>query len=206
MRVTSSALAILALVATLAMARPVQAQVVSYSGNLEKFGSPVDNGFVIAGTFKPGFDVNNYNYVYGIDSFGNMETPKYAQAVSDGNFIPIGAGTLSSLGAFSGSGTGSVGSGHQVWLFAFPQANPDAGTEAVLATNPSWMTGAGVLTISGSDATTFKFGILSGNALQVLGLPVPEPSSIALAVSVFVATLHRRRRCSALGRFSGDCR
>jgi hypothetical protein len=180
--------------------QPVAAQVVNYSGTVvDPFASfaPVANGFVIAGTFKPTFDPYQYSCVYGSDAFCNMDSTRYSQAVADGNFIPIGAGTATlSDGSFSTSGSNLQGPGQQLWLFGFSYADPDLSNDMVLASSPSWITSASPLEINTSDATLFVFGSPFGTAIALNGgLPVPEPNIALLGgVAACVASMARRKR------------
>src|SRR5688572_17685339 len=80
-----------------------KAATVNYSGVLTEApfpNGPLNDNFVIAGTFAPGFQVSQYKFAYG-DPSGNLYNDHYAYAVADGNFRPIGPGTLAnSQGAF----------------------------------------------------------------------------------------------------------
>lgn len=197
MRQTRTALLVLGVAAgMLGYHQFAAAEVVSYNGDLTLNGGPVPNGFVIAGTFAPTFDPHNYKYVYG-DSWGNLLSSQYSQAVSDGNFRPIGSGTTTFLdGAFAGSGFNSTGAGHPIYLFAFDHPNPDLAENFALATSPSWITGGATLSISGADASAFVFGLKAGSTIELNGLPFPEPSSFALVATLVCVLAPRLRRKS----------
>lgn len=185
--------AVLALVlASLGSSRPVAAQFVTYSGALSLSGAPVANGFVIAGTFAPTFDPFSYKYVYG-DAFGNLLSSEYSRAVADGAFRPIGGGDTSSFdGTFSGVGLNTQGAGLAVYLFAFDHPDPDLAANFALASAAGWITGGGSgLTLAAADASIFVFGQKAGSTIQLNVLPLPEPTSLSLAV--LAAAVWRRR-------------
>lgn len=173
----------------------VQAQMVSYNGGVTQNGAPVANGFVIAGTFAPGFDVDSYKYVYGDESGNLLGLPHYSQAVADGNFRPIGDGALTLPdGSFAGSGSNETGVGRLVYLFAFDKPNPADSWFFAMATNPAWVTGSdSFLNISADEATQFPFGEKFGATLGLQIMPFPEPSSLSLAIVVGSALLVRVR-------------
>jgi len=174
--------------------QPVAAQLVLYNGDLTLNGGPVPSGFVIAGTFAPTFDPQNYKFEYG-DGFGNLLSSAYSQAVADGNFRPIGSGTTTFPdGAFSGTGFNTTGAGHLVYLFAFDHPNPDLAANFALATNPAWVTGGHTLGISGANASAFVFGNKVGPTIGLNTLPFPEPSTFTLVATLVCVLTPRFRR------------
>ena len=140
----------------------------------------LSDDFVIAGTFAPGFDPFNYTHVYG-DSVGNLTDPlHYTHAVADGNFRPIGAGTLSdAAGAFSGSGTATKIDNLPIYLFLFADADPNGLSNLALvsSTDPSWrVQNDGIATLDAATANVFPLGSRSGNRIVMQIPPVPEPA------------------------------
>lgn len=160
--------------------------IVTYQGFLyNQFGAPVQNGRVIAGTFKPGFNVSNYNCTYG-DFACNTNYNNYTQAVADGNFIPFDSGVLSnSIGLFSDT-TSSTAAGSKVWIFGFPtsQTFPTDGTEALASsTDASYILPAsGIITIDASKTNQFVLGYHAQGGVGLSGIPIPEPTSGAVLV------------------------
>ncbi|BBO33193.1 PEP-CTERM sorting domain-containing protein [Lacipirellula parvula] len=173
------------------------AATVNYQGQLTNYGAPVTTGYVIAGTFKPTFNPYSYKYVYGIDSAGNMDSPRLTQAIADGNFIPIGSGAnVAADGSFSGSGVTALSAGTKLWIFAFDNVNADAAGNFALASHSTWLTSPSTVSLNGADALEFVFGFKFGNQISLNVLPVPEPSSLLMvgaAVGVAVASARRRR-------------
>jgi hypothetical protein len=173
------------------------AEQVNYHGDITLNGAPVANGYVIAGTFKSTFSPFNYNYEYGIDGEGNMDSPRLSEAIADGNFIPIGAGvTTAPDGSFSSSGFNLAGTGQQIYLFAFNKPNADLSDHFALASNPSWLTSGTTITIDGENATQFVFGSKSGPTIALHVLPTPEPTALATMGTALggLALVRRRRR------------
>jgi hypothetical protein len=153
---------------------------------------------VVAGTFKPGFDLASYPCVYG-DDVCNLLGGHYSAAVADGNFIPIGSGDVTDFGGgFSGSGTTSASRGTPIYLFAFETSDPDIAFYWALATStdPSYLVPGNVetTTLNATLADVFLFGLDHplGIALQVV--PFPEPSTILLAMSAASGLMMTRRR------------
>lgn len=172
---------------------------VSYQGFLyNQFGTPVQNGRIVAGTFKPGFDVNTYNYKYG-DFVGNSDPNNYAEAVADGNFIPFDSGVLTGpLGVFSGSAL-SGAAGSKVWFFGFPtsQTFPSDGTEVLASsTDPSFiLPSTGLVSLNAGNANQFILGSHLNNGLRLSGLPLPEPTSgVLVAFAAMMLGARRARR------------
>ena len=166
---------------------------VQYSGSLfDEHGDPVGGGYVIVGTFAPGFDPYNggneegtrYNCVYG-DSVCNLNSGAYDSAVSDGNFIPIGAGTITMLqGGFFGAGTTSAPAGTPIWLFAFEDTSRDSFFQ-VLATSSTWQVPGqppGFASLDASDADLFVMGTSHPLGVALSVIPFPEPCSLTFAV------------------------
>lgn len=177
-------------------AQLANAATVNYQGQLTNYGVPVTAGYVIAGTFKPTFDPYSYKYVYGIDSAGNMDSPRLSQAIADGNFVPIGSGAnVASDGSFSGSGVTALSAGKKLWMFAFDNINADAAGSFALASHSAWLTSPSTVSLNGMDATEFVFGFKMGDQISVNILPMPEPSSLLmLGAAIGVAGVSARRR------------
>ena len=111
---------------------------VNYHGYLYEHpqGPPVGGGFVVAGTFAPGFDPSSYFDLFG-DEFGNVAPNHYSNAVAAGAFRPIGSPlTTSGDGFFNGSGSTTALEGSSVYLFAF-RIHPDFGDIAGVITTGS---------------------------------------------------------------------
>src|SRR3990172_2650140 len=127
----------IAAVSLLPMATVRADATVAYQGYLVQspFGGPIANGFVVAGTFAPGFIPADYFEVFG-DGYGNVELNHYSNAVAAGAFHPIGSPvTTSPLGFFMGTGSTTVPQGASIYLFAFAR-HPDLGDfEGVIATS-----------------------------------------------------------------------
>ena len=156
---------LLPLVVFLASVSVASATMVEYTGQVTIRGRPVQNAFVIAGTFDPGFDPTTYGCFYGIGGC-NMDSTRYSQAITDGNFRPIGNGThTTASGDFAGSGNASDISGSSIYLFVFKDgresgpSDPDLAKFFALATSTemSWIAGD-INVIDGSDANRFVFG------------------------------------------------
>jgi hypothetical protein len=179
-----------------------QCQSVVYSGSITKSGLPVNNGYVIVGTFKPSFNpLSNiaFENEYSYDGFGNYCTcdSKYSRGVSDGTFTPIGSGAFTTIGTFLGSGTSLAPAGRQVWMWAFDGPNPDTANTLAVATSSSWITGSNPLTINTAQASSFVFGSENGTAIELaFHFDIPEPSSCTLAG--FILSLLGFRRCARL--------
>jgi hypothetical protein len=169
---------------------------VSYHGLLQD-PTPPQGDFVIAGTFRPGFQPWQYSYTYG-DAYGNLYFNHYSRAIADENWRPIGAGTLADAGgAFSGSGATTGIDGLPIYLFLFDNPNPDITWYFALATstNPPWsVQNDGDITIDAARANQFTYGYKQGDRIALHGIPIPEPSS-AIAVAVMTFALLRRRTC-----------
>jgi hypothetical protein len=196
-------LAVFSVLTTLLCVGEGQATTVNYQGTLYgQFGSPVQGGRVIAGTFKPGFDTSNYSCTYG-DPFCNTLPDNYSRAVADGNFIPLDSGVVTNIsGVFSGSGTTSA-AGSKIWFYGFTGSQPNAfdGLQ-VLATSSDFsyiVPASGTISVSATTANQFVYGLHFSNGFRVDGLPVPEPGTFglaALSLSAMVA-LRRQRRLFA---------
>ena len=162
-------------------------------------GSPVVGGRVIAGTFKPGFNVDNYACTYG-DLFCNLNNNfNYDHAVADGNFIPLNSGVLTDFfGSFSGSGISSA-TGSQIWIYGFPGPEPvQFNLLQALATSSDasfFVPAAGATTVNASLTNHFVLGQHINNGIGLSVVPFPEPSSILLCLaSIFATQLRRQRR------------
>jgi hypothetical protein len=175
-------------------------QTVTYSGSITKSGSPVNNGYVIVGTFKPSFNpFLDFENEYSYDGYGNYCTcdSKYSRGVSDGAFTPIGTGAFTTAGTVFGSGTNFAPAGRQVWMWAFDSPNPDTANFLAVATSPSWITGSNPLVLSTSQASSFVFGSKNGTAIALaFHLDIPEPSSCTLVG--FILSLLGFRRSARL--------
>lgn len=191
---------LLAVALTCVVVNAARAAAVTFSGTLfHESGLPAVNALVVAGTFKPGFQVNNYTCIYG-DFVCNLNGNNYNEAVADGNFIPIASTFTSFNGTFSGAGL-STAIGSQIWLFGFPSTLPlpEPQPVQVLAsgTDSSFFVPAvGNTAVIASLANTFELGMKFGNGLRLSGIPIPEPSA-ALLSTLAVASLlanHCRRR------------
>lgn len=158
------------------------------SGQVTFEGSVIDEASELAvarlGTFNPDFNPFSYSVAYGIDSYGNMSTPNYNRAVSDGVFRPIGEGSVVD-GHLAGVGNAIGIEGQQLWLFVFEGTNPDnAGNFALFSGSTDlWRAPAdtGSSQLFANSADIFVFGNGGGGgpiSLQIL--PMPEPSSLLL--------------------------
>lgn len=204
------------------LTQAVTAATVQYSGSVFfNFGTPIVGGYVVAGTFAPGFDPynggqhsgTNYNCVYG-DDVCNLNPGAYDAAVSDGNFIPIGTGTVTDQnGRFSTSGSTSTPAGTPIWLFAFEDNSRDSGYQVLASSsNPAWQTPSqptGVTTLTASDANLFVLGTSHPRGVALRGIPIPEPSSMALSVlgclAVLVAAVQRTKGYHPLDHVPDRC-
>ena len=158
--------------------------------------SPLNDDFIIAGTFVPGFDVATYGFVFG-DDVGNLYgLPHYSAAVNSGTFRPIGAGTISDTdGLFNGTGTTTGIDDLPIYLFLFDATNPDQSFNLALVTNPAWgVQAGGNITIDAATATIFQYGGISNGVIQLQAAPIPEPAMGAvIAGLMFVFGVCRRR-------------
>jgi hypothetical protein len=158
----------LCLVTLFNFAVSARASTVSYHGQLaeEAFGGGAGNladDFVIAGTFRPGFDVSQYKFIYGSEGGNLFGLPHYTQAVAAGDFRPIGTNTLANAaGFFNGSGTTATNIDDlPIYIFAFDTPMPDPSFELALVsgTGPSWRVQSGGNTnIDVSTANVIRFG------------------------------------------------
>jgi hypothetical protein len=184
------------------------AATVNYSGVLTESpfpNGPLNDDFVIAGTFRPGFNVSLYNFTYG-DLSGNLFPDHYARAVADGNFRPISPGTLANTqGAFSGSGTTTGIDDVPIWVFMFdgqPQPSHFPFYLALVSgTGAEWrVQNDGATTINTATANIFKFGEPAGNGVVRLNVaPFPEPSAALLAPALGALLVRRRARMEESG-------
>lgn len=171
-----------------------------FGGTLySEFGGPVVGGEVIVGVFTPDFDPRSggtlYNCYYGYRDTCNLSHGAFEMAVSDGNFIPLGAGaTTDSTGAFSGFifPTQSVPVGTEIWMFAFEDLSRSSLVQVLASSsNPSWRVGSG-LPIDAGDASIFVLGSSAPGGVRLSVVPFPEPSSILLSAVAGIAFLGRR--------------
>jgi hypothetical protein len=170
-----------ALVAALLCPGTSRSAEVTFDGNV---AGDFTSGTARLGTFNPDFDPFHYKYSYGIDSAGNMESPNYTRAVSDGNFRPIGGGDFVD-GRLSGSGNASGLEGQQLWLFLFDKPNPDTALHVALFSGSTESWGPPPDTesfhILADSADLFVFGTGGhGQPVQLQGLPIPEPAPLFL--------------------------
>jgi len=161
---------------------------VNYQGYLSQspLGGPVAGGFVVAGTFAPGFNPSTYFDVFG-DEYGNVALNHYSNAVAAGVFRPIGSPVTTSVaGFFNGSGSTIALEGTSVYLFAFAR-HPDFGDpEGVIASGSSppfkVLAPAGSTSIDAALADDFVFGLHAPDGALALGmLPIPKPNACALS-------------------------
>ena len=169
------------------------AATVDYYGQLYIGSGYLSGGFVVAGTFAPGFVSANYFQVYSLSGF-------YSDSVADGGFRPIGSGVLTDAnGFFSGSGTTNEPPGTQIYLFGFNVSNPDLATHGFLATgsDPSFLIPADMTSTSihPSQVSSILFGVqFGGDAIGVGPLTVAEPTSFALTLPSLLILFRRSRR------------
>jgi hypothetical protein len=162
---------------------------------------PVNGGRVIAGVFKPGFDISTYLSLYD-DGLTNPDQDHYDQAVADGNFIPFNSGVLTNAsGVFSGVGT-SAAIGSQIWLYGWPTSSTIS-PYSVLAsgTDASFRVSASTTTVIAGNANQFWSGQHYLNGFRLEGLPVPEPCAAGLIVvggSAICSLARRKRRITAV--------
>ena len=180
------------------------AAVVDYSGRVFEDpqgrptgGAPHRNGFVIAGTFAPGYDP--FRYAFSIDTEGgNIVGGEYDKAVADGDFFPIGTGGLTdAAGAFALSGTTAADPGTPIWLFAFDRPVAEGWTQ-VLATSPlaNWRAPAadGTTSLAASEAETFVLGRSNPQGVALSIVPFPEPTAALAWLGLALLPLRRTRR------------
>ena len=157
------------------------------------------------GVFNPVFDPCRYKFVYGVDEVGNMNGTMYGKAVAEGNFLPVGQGTYAFPGygspGFAGRVTVSGLEGRPLWLFVFGNRDPDCAETLAFCSDSSWLCPPdnGQIPIDASTATTSVFGSFGpGGAIQVSGLPFPEPPvfwllGFGLVSLIFIRRLTRSR-------------
>lgn len=160
---------------------------VSYHGYLYNQAlTPIQGGFVIAGTFDPGFNPASYFAVYG-DAFGNVAAGHYSAAVAAGTFRPVGLPVnTSASGFFSGSGTTTAAAGTSIYLVAFPEHPDLGGTFGVLGTgiDPTFRVpdAMGSTDIDAALANQFYWGRHVNGGVGVGTLPIPEPSTLGALI------------------------
>lgn len=179
----------------------IDAATVNFMGRLDEEtfvpSSPtLSDDFVIAGTFRPGFDIPRYNFIYGDDA-GNTHQNHYALAVADGNFRPIGAGTLANAaGEFAGTGSTPTNiDGLPIYIYCFPESNPFGyyATGALFSgTGPSWrILNDGSTSIDTATANIFLLGSNDDGTITMRYLPIPEPQTAISALVVMITLLRR---------------
>jgi hypothetical protein len=199
-------LGLVAAVVAGAVATRASGATVTYHGLLWEEG-PVQGDFVVAGTFRPGFDVSRYSYTYG-DRYGNLSSDHYPRAVADGNFRPIGPGTLAGPdGAFAGSGSATGIDGLPIFLFAGNQRDLESSFYIALATSssPTWrVSNDADVTLDAAAANAFVFGRKLGDRIMLDVPPFPEPGGAAGAAAAgMILALRRPRRGGTEARRRG---
>ncbi|MEZ6072993.1 MAG: PEP-CTERM sorting domain-containing protein [Pirellulales bacterium] len=190
---------------------PAGAAIILYSGSLfTDSGTPVVGGYVIAGTFRAGFDPYNggeyggtrYNCVYGDESC-NLISGAYDMAVSDGNFIPFGDGAITTInGEFTAIGATSAAAGTPIWLFAFSDTSRNSSYQVLASSSDStWRVPESIGSFVASDADLFVMGSSHPQGVSLRVVPIPEPSSLTMLVLVSCFAIGSRRRRS--GAFTG---
>jgi len=180
------------------VSQTASAATVQYSGKVfTANGSPIVGGYVIVGTFAPGIDPFNYNCIYG-DEVCNQNPGAYDSAVSDGNFFPIGAGTLTDPnGVFNTSGSTNTPAGTPIWLFAFADDTRGSFLQVLASSsNPAWQTPAqptGFTFLNASDADMFVMGTSHPQGVTLGEVPVPESASLTLSILGGLAVLGASR-------------
>lgn len=191
----------------LASASSLPAQVVTYSGQVfDEFGDLGTPGaYVIAGTFREGFDPYDYNCVYGDEACNQVggeingeRVPAFEAAVFEENFFPIGEGVLTDAGGvFSGSGMTDAAVGTPIWLFAFDSEGAGSSDAffQILATSVSapWQVLPGLTQINAREADTAVMGFPRGDGIAFSVIPFPEPSAgLLVLLTSLTATVGRR--------------
>ncbi len=116
-------------------------------------------------------------------------------------FRPIGAGTLTTDGAGSFSGTGSTTgiAGQALWIFAFGGSVPDDALTFALCTSsdPGWLAAGDAVgdqnVLHSSEADVFVFGHSAAPAIAMQDRPIPVPSAGAAGLAGLGLVSLRRR-------------
>jgi hypothetical protein len=172
---------------------------VTYQGYLYNFnGQPVNNGRVVAGTFKPRFNTDTWNYwqTFG-DAVANADGDSYFEAVANGTFTPVGSpASTNSMGFFQGLGTTSAPVGSKIWVYGFldqflNDENMVLGTSAgslfAVSAQPS-------VSIDVALADSFLWGSHFNNGFKTELGPIPEPATIGLVALGMAAMILVRNR------------
>jgi hypothetical protein len=179
----SRLLAITAIV-MLAVAQLTHAGVVNYSGQVvHEFGGPVSGSLVVIGAFAPGFEVSQYNCIYG-DDFCNLDFgTAFTDAVADGNFIPIDDTLTGFDGSFSDNGFTSLPDGTQLTIFAFEGDMPTSFFQAMHSgLDPSWFVSSAGNTIDAGQVRLTVVPFPEPVGLVMVGIVLPAVASVRLRV------------------------
>lgn len=175
--------------------------IVNYGGYLyNSNGLPVSNGRVVAGTFKPSFNTDTWNYwgTYG-DAHQNSDGDSYYEAVADGTFTPIGSPvSTDSAGFFQGLGITSAPNGTKIWVYGFlNQLLNDENMVLGTSSNSSFVvSGPSDMFVNVALADTFIWGSKFSNGFRTEIGPIPEPAAIGLVAIGMTAIMKARKRRS----------
>lgn len=177
------------------------AATVNYQGVISELGGynppgPLNDDWVIAGTWAPGFTVGNWWCVYG--SAGcNIGPNMYSRAVADGVWRPIGSGTFANAaGAFSGSGTATGIDNLPIYFLVFSSPYPDAVNDMAIFSGSSaaWrVQNDGTTSINAASADIFSPGANVNGVIHFGLVPISEPGT-SLLFGLGIATLCLRYR------------
>ena len=168
------------------------AGIVNYGGTVgwDEYGSPVQYGYVIVGTFDDSFDPLDFVQTYSEDQGNGTFTIRYSEAVSDGVWAPIAPGTMTGKdGRYLGVGSSSGSqAGKQIYMMCFDTPTTTGATRFALctSTNPDWVASSASNVLYGRDADVVVQGGKSGHFdvdLQSV-MAVPEPSTIVALLSM----------------------
>lgn len=175
---------------------------INYSGRVFKnpyinLNTPLEEAFVIVGTFAPGFAPHSYNFVYG-DTSGNQNEFAYPMAVSDGNFIPLGSGTFTDAdGNYSASVETSLPEGTPIWQFVLKGDDNDPTDDAlpqsqILASSLIWQIPAqpdGTIDLVATHADMFIMGGPHPLGISVSVPPFPEPRTVTMGALALASVI-----------------